>query len=129
MRKAATRVAGVQRGNLGWRSVTWLLLFAFTLQSFITQTHIHREPKARAGTTIGKVLDSVSRQDKSPSGNDTTTCPFCQAFVHAGAFFASAAPLLLLPVVWTECATPCLIPTAVRAPSAHGWQSRAPPPL
>jgi hypothetical protein len=126
MRKAATRAAEVRRGSPGWHLVTWVLLLAFTLQSFVTQTHIHWAPQASAGTTNVKVLESASRPDKSPIEN-TATCPFCQAVVHAGAFFASAAPLLHLPAVWAECTIPRLIATAVRASSAHGWQSRAPP--
>jgi len=129
MKKAATELAEIRRGNLGWRSVAWVLLLAFTLQSFVTQTHIHGAPQAMAGATIGNVLATASPQDKSPIENDTTTCPFCQAVAHAGAFFASAAPLLLLPVISAACATPRLIATAIRVPSALGWQSRAPPPL
>jgi hypothetical protein len=130
MKKAAAKLAEIRRGDTGWRSVAWVLLLAFTLQSFVTQTHIHGAPQALAGATIGKVLlATASPQDKSPIENDTATCPFCQAVAHAGAFFASAAPLLLLPVVSAACATPRLIATAIRLPSAHGWQSRAPPPL
>ncbi|HEY6579169.1 MAG TPA: hypothetical protein VIY09_07580 [Rhizomicrobium sp.] len=117
--------AEVRRGSPGWRLVTWVLLLAFTLQSFVTQTHIHWAPRASAGATIAKVLESTSGH-RSPIEN-AATCPFCQAIVHAGAFFASAAPLLRLPVVWAECTIPRLIAAASRAPSAHNWQSRAPP--
>jgi hypothetical protein len=129
MRKAATKAAGIRRGRPGWHFVTWVVLLAFTLQCFVTQTHIHWAPQAGAGTGIVKLLESGPPQQKSPLENGTTACPFCQAIVHAGAFFASAAPLLLLPAVCAECALPGLIATAARAPSAHGWQSRAPPQL
>jgi hypothetical protein len=126
MRKAATKAAGVRRGRPGWHIVTWLVVLAFTLQSFVTETHIHRAPQASAGFTNVK-LESASRPDKSPIEN-IATCPFCQAIVHAGAFFASAAPLLDPPVIWADYAISRLIAAVLRSPTAHNWQSRAPPP-
>jgi hypothetical protein len=127
MRKAETRLAEVRRGNSGWRFVTWAVLLAFTLQSFVTQTHIHWSPLAGTGVTAAGRLDSPVSQNKSPFEKDKTACPFCQAIIHAGAFFASGAPLLLLPVLRAEWAIPRLFPAAIRAALAHSWQSRAPP--
>jgi|SRR5579871_3279472 len=129
MRIAATKAAAGRRGRPGWRSVTWLVLLAFTLQAFVTQTHIHGLPRTATGATIGTVLTSESGQHKAPIDNDATGCPFCQAIVHAGAFFAPVAPLLLLPVVWTAGAAIAPIPIAVVSPPPHSWQSRAPPQL
>ena len=127
MKRAVTKTAGIKRRKPGWHAVTWLVLLAFTLQVFVTQTHIHGVPQTVAGVSIGKVAASASRPDKSPAENDTTTCPFCQAVVHTGAFFAPAAPLLLLPAVRVVRTTFFLVASAVGAPSAHSWQSRAPP--
>jgi hypothetical protein len=127
MRKAATRFAEVRRGVPGWRFVTWVVLLAFTLQSFVTQTHIHWPPQASGNAAVARLLEIPASQNKSPFDNDKAACPFCQAIVHAGAFFASVPPLLLLPVVWTEGAIPRLTAIVMRLTAAHGWQSRAPP--
>jgi hypothetical protein len=126
MKKAATTAIEIRRTYPGWRSVTWLVLLAFTLQSFVTQTHIHALPPM-AAATIGKVLTSAPGADKSPVSSDTTTCPFCQAISHAGAFFASSTPRLPFPIDWAECLVPFLIAIAGRSFAAHSWQSRAPP--
>jgi hypothetical protein len=104
MRKTATKAGGVRRESPGWRFVTWVVVLAFALQSFVTQTHFHWAPQA---TTNVKLLESASRPHKAPVEN-SATCPFCQAIVHAGAFFASAAPLPHLPVVWADYAIPPL---------------------
>jgi hypothetical protein len=127
MRKAATISAGVRRGSPGWRFVTWVALLAFTLQSFVTQTHIHWSPHSSTRTTVALLLDGPVSQNASPFEKDKTACPFCQAIIHAGAFFASGAPLLLLPVLRAEWAVPRLFSIAKRAALAHSWQSRAPP--
>jgi hypothetical protein len=127
MKQAANKAGEIRRRKTAWRSVTWLVLLAFTLQTFIAQTHIHGALQATAVATSGKVVASASPRHKSPIENDTTACPLCQAVLHAGAFFASAAPLLLLPIVWAEGAIPFLIATTARCACAHSWQSRAPP--
>lgn len=127
MRKSATQLADIRRGNPGWRAVTWLLLLAFTLQTFVTQTHIHGTPQGVAGAAVGTVFERSSPQDKSPIDHSTTACPFCQAIVHAGAFVAAAALLVPRPIDWASHSTRRLIETAISAPFAHSWQSRAPP--
>ncbi len=125
MRKAVIKTAEIRR-EPGRRLVTWLLLLAFTLQSFVTQTHFHTL-HATAGITLGKVLQRASGPDKSPLQKDNSACPFCQAVIHAGAFLSPSAPLLLLLVDRAEGVVPWLITTAAASPSAHSWQSRAPP--
>ncbi len=127
MRKAATSPAEVRRGIPGWRLVTWIVLLAFTLQSFVTQTHMHWSSGAGSGAIVAGSFDGPAPQNKSPFEKDKTACPFCQAIVHAGAFFASAAPLLPLPFAWAAHSPPRLIATKFSAFPAHSWQSRAPP--
>ncbi|HEY3637002.1 MAG TPA: hypothetical protein VGK90_02535 [Rhizomicrobium sp.] len=127
MRKAAIRSAGIRHRTQGWRVVTWVVLLAFTLQSFVTQTHIHWTPQASAATTVAKLVQNPVSPIKSPFEKDTSACPFCQAIVHAGAFFASGAPLLVLPAAWTDYVIPLLIAPMAGAPDAHSWRSRAPP--
>lgn len=111
------------RGSAGWRAVTVVVLLAFTLQSFITQTHLHA-PSASRSTQVAL---QAPHPGNAPVDEGTANCPFCQATIHAGAFFAPATPVLVLPASWIGIAlfSPVL---AVRArASAHAWYSRGPP--
>ncbi len=125
MRKGATRT--LSRGQSGWRALTWILVLAFGLQSYITQTHIHGTASAFDIPAAGKILSKTPAPANPDDRNDASTCPLCQAIVHAGVFFAPAALAIVLPVSWIEHFV--LAPTA--APSGSGiayhWQSRAPP--
>ena len=119
-----TRIARA-RGEQRLRIFTLVLALAFTLQSFVTQTHIHGI--ATGGeTAIVKVLKGPA-PNPSPLDSSDNACAFCQAVAHSGAFFAPAAPVLLLPAFSTA---PALLPVAVSVAGgviAHSWQSRAPP--
>jgi hypothetical protein len=111
----------------GLRAITWLVLLAFALQSFITQTHIHGAFGGAGDTQIVKTLaDAPSHHGKAPAENPAD-CPFCQAITHAGAFFTPSAPALILPVTWAEMLAPSVVAGIVRSFSSHPWQSRAPP--
>jgi Protein of unknown function (DUF2946) len=111
----------------GFRTITWLVLLAFALQSFITQTHIHGTFSSAGDAQIVKTLASVpSHGSKAPAENNAD-CPFCQAITHAGAFFTPSTPTLILPVIWAEMVAPPVIDSAIDSFSSHPWQSRAPP--
>ena len=110
-----------------WRFIALLALVAFTLQSFIIQTHIHGVSRNFDGTAIVKILASSPAHGKVPVDNSPLDCPFCQAIAHTGAFFTPAAPILILPSVWTECAAPSFLLCTVARAAARSWQSRAPP--
>jgi hypothetical protein len=114
----------VRRKTAGLRAVVWILLLAFTLQSYVTQTHIHG---AHGVAGVGVMLAKVPGHDRSPAGNDAADCPFCQAIVHAGAFFTPAALVLFLPFVWVEGVAPSVLAHAISIAAAHSWRSRAPP--
>ena len=119
MRTAATRVSVVRRRVSGWRYVTWILVLAFSLQSYVAQTHIHITLHTIDRAAAGKPLASTpAHNKKSPAEDGTDACPFCQAVANASAFFAPAAPLVLPPALWAD-PSHCL-----------SWQARlvAPPP-
>jgi hypothetical protein len=114
------------RGERGFRVFTLVLALAFTLQSFVTQTHIHGSGSAGGDTNIVKVLKGPAPA-QSPLDSSDNACAFCQAIAHSGAFFAPVAPVVLPPSVWTM---PALLPIVVSVSHnvlAHSWQSRAPP--
>jgi hypothetical protein len=109
----------------GFRAIAWVLLLAFTLQSFITQVHIHGT--IGGGAAAVETLGSGLSHSKNPAQNDTSDCPLCQAITHAGAFSAPSAPVLALPVSLAETAAPILLAGAIGTISPHPWHSRAPP--
>ncbi|MHB8529002.1 MAG: hypothetical protein ACYC8V_05745 [Caulobacteraceae bacterium] len=105
-----------------WRLVvTWILLFAFALQSYVTQTHVHRAP-------IVDVVGKIYVHSPSPVDDEATACPFCQAIATAGAFFSPAAVEVFPLVLRAEAAalSPIVVGLAI-APAGFSWRSRAPP--
>ena len=113
--------------------LTFVTLFAFGLQSYLTQTHIHHPPVigqlALAGDIpmTGEPAKSPGDTDKYPANQDPANCPLCQEIALAGYFVAPAAVLLVLPTaaaVATFDFAEITLPS--RAPS-HNWQGRAPP--
>jgi hypothetical protein len=105
------------------------LLLAFTLQCYAIQTHIHGAPQAADGGPLVKGIEKSIDHGKSPAAPDTADCPICQAIAHTGAFFAPAAPLLVLPAWAGPVASPVTLRAIFRAAATHNWFSRAPPRL
>ena len=108
----------------GFRAIAWVLLLAFTLQSFITQTHIHG---AYGGGTSAAAVTNTSNHKTVPADNGKAECPFCQAIVHAGTFSAPAAQTIGLSLSWAETAPSFLVVEAFVSVTSHLWRSRAPP--
>ncbi|HEY2067923.1 MAG TPA: hypothetical protein VGG48_00075 [Rhizomicrobium sp.] len=101
-----------------------LLLLGFTLQSYVTQTHIH---VGNFAVTAGFVTSNGAAGKSNPFDDEATNCLFCQEMLHAGQFVMPGAPVLALPtqfvsVVPTDLALPLFVGAI-----AHGWQGRAPP--
>ena len=105
-----------------WRLVvSVILLFAFGLQSYITQTHFHRPPVAAERLAL-------VAHGPSPADNEATGCPYCQAVAAAGAFFASATPFLGAPPLRALApARPAILLSLANAAVSFSWRSRAPP--
>ncbi|HEX3756631.1 MAG TPA: hypothetical protein VHV26_16295 [Rhizomicrobium sp.] len=104
------------------RLVASLLLFAFSLQSYVAQTHIH-EAAAKPAALIHQP------GHKSPVGSSPFDCPFCQVVTHAGSFLMPEATIPLLAVQWAEMAAPQLFAAKSATAVNRNWQSRAPPSL
>lgn len=126
-RNAYARVARVSNARL---LLTFLAIFAFTCQSYLTQTHIHLRLASAdvlfSGETGGK---APSQKDGFPLKQDPANCLICQQLAHAGAAVMPAEAALVsmaLPffgkIGFVETAQ------HFRAPS-HIWQGRAPPTL
>jgi hypothetical protein len=123
-----TATAARQTKNTGsrFRAIGWVVLFAFTLQSFITQTHIHGVFSG-GNTEAAKVRASGSPHGKAPKQNSSAGCPFCQAITHAGVFAAPSSPNLVLPIRLAELGTPLFLAAAIGIAPSLPWHSRAPP--
>jgi hypothetical protein len=103
-----------------------LVLFAFTLQSYVTQSHIHDGLRGSGAIATVKSDAKAPSHRKSPLDDNPLNCSICQAVAHAGAFLMPAT-LPLLPALSAELATPFIALRAVGAGAMHDWQSRAPP--
>lgn len=113
-------------------SLAFVLAMAFTLQCYVTQTHIHVGATA---ATAGFVLDQRAalkgaQPDKqSPAGDDSTNCLFCQEMLYAGQYVAPAAVVFVLPAQSVSFVPPSIAVARVIARASHSWQGRAPPRL
>jgi hypothetical protein len=110
-----------------WRAIAWILLVAFTLQSYVTQTHIHGITQSFEGGAIAKRLAQSPAHENAPADRSAQDCPFCQAIIHSGVFFAPAAPFIPQPVWVGSVVQSIVVQAAVAAVAILGWQSRAPP--
>ena len=117
--KAATVLA--KKRSSGWRLIAGLILIAFSLQSWVTQTHIH------SATPAAVVKIFHHSQGKAPLDDNPMDCPFCQAVAHDGPFFLPTVPLLILSIAFVELAAPSMRFHRPSEAAAHIWQSRAPP--
>ena len=128
MNVAAAHVPEIGRTSPGRFVVTWILLLAFALQSYVTQTHVHRAPSAAESGAIVGVVGQVSARAVPPVHDEGIACPFCQAISAAGAFFSPAAVELPRLVAQARAAalSQILVGLAI-APAGFSWRSRAPP--
>ena len=114
--------------GLASRVVVLLTLVAFTLQGFLTQTHIHQI--ASGGAPAVDVFDGLPtpvKGDKAPAKNTEQTCPLCQQFASAGSFVTPSAAAALAPALSVSVIQLVVIPAAKRTAITHIWRGRAPP--
>jgi hypothetical protein len=127
MSAAAAQLA-VRARTGAWRlAVTWVLLLAFALQSYITQTHVH--PAAASGHAPAvQLAGKALAQRAPPAGDEALACPLCQAIAAAGTFLApglasARAPAALVLLV----SSPASVAGIASTPAGFAWRSRAPP--
>jgi hypothetical protein len=121
-RSASKAVRGYRKDSALRLLVTFFALFAFSLQTYIGQTHIHLAPDSLAAIGGHK-----QEPDTFPANGDPANCPICQEVLHDRQFVTPAAATLLPPSLAAsivEIAAP--LPRLVQIAS-HAWRSRAPP--
>ena len=112
--------------KLPFRVAAFVVLFAFLSQSYVIQAHFHGTP-ARAGQGIERVVAHHLPPSNSPLDGSPFDCPICQAYAHAGTYFAPASLLLLGPVSWVERVISFFAPRAISVATTRSGRSRAPP--
>jgi hypothetical protein len=118
---AKTRPARAGTARL---AITLFALLAFTLQSYVTQIHIHgASPSAIASLDTGK----LHQPGRLPAGDDQSACPICQVIAHAGQFLMPSAVAIMLPALAAFYVTNDTHTTTVTDSYSHSWNSRAPP--
>jgi hypothetical protein len=130
---------GAARLSLRQVTIFLLALMALTIQTFVVQTHIHRQILAAAnGVVLTALADDAGSpatavdqpsapRDQLPGDGDPTNCPLCQSFAHSGQFVHSGAVLAYIPA-WVSLNFIVLkdvLPTLFAA--SHNWYGRAPP--
>lgn len=111
-----------------WVALLFLTLFAFTWQSFVTQTHRHAGARGAALALAVQAPGAAALEKGGQVPADTPdNCPICQEIAHGGAYLLPA-PIAFQPppalAAWF--AVTLLLALALRQQS-HAWRSRAPP--
>lgn len=107
--------------------VTFFALLAFSLQSYVTQTHIHLAPDRFASYGAEKSESQKRLPDRFPANGDPSNCPICQEVLHSGQFITPAAAALLPPSLVASIVPVAAQIAVVARAASHAWRSRAPP--
>jgi len=111
-------------------AAAFVVALLFTLQSYVTQTHIHLENPLPAWAGAQSYLqhpEARSHHGKRPVDDDPDHCPLCQAAVISGSFLKPVLPVLPPPVVHAGVLR-IILQSGILAPAfTHAWQGRAPP--
>jgi hypothetical protein len=99
-----------------------VVLVAFTLQTFLVQTHLHNLPASLlpAGTATASLP-----APKAPF--DAEKCFLCQEYTHVGVYLTPAAAAVLPPSAAVSQLPHTLAAFAAARPLSHNWMGRAPP--
>lgn len=100
------------------------LVFAFALQAYFVQTHIHQQ----LTQPLVKIVTAEGSGSSLPADPlDPTTCKLCREIVASGVAIAPALPALVLLLDWVATSIPAALLHGPAIPPESGWQSRAPP--
>jgi hypothetical protein len=125
-----------------WRSfAVYIVVAAFTFQSYVTQTHIHiLSAPGISGNMVGLGAPQSSgnvagnlgkqhKQDRYPVNDDPSNCPICQQIALVGHVLTAGAIALIPP---SEFETDAIIRGDVLVLTSgvsHTWRSRGPPTI
>jgi hypothetical protein len=138
-RRTLTSRSGKPRSP--WARVALALtLAAFTVQSFLIQTHVHFSPAIEASfadsggarakwsaPTDRHVSVVPAREHRDAPDDDPANCPLCQEYLYAGNYVAPAIVMLLLPPADESAVVPETRSLPRVATVSYSWYGRAPP--
>lgn len=127
---ALTALAAIMDGRQGHQAflrrtlLTLVCILAFSLQSYVAQTHIH-VPGLETARIVASQAGHTSKQPVP--ADDPVRCPQCQVAHLAGAAVAPDALVFIIPS--HGFFSGYLADTALRIKSAvtHAWGIRGPP--
>jgi hypothetical protein len=112
------------------------VLLTSTLQGFVAQAHIHAPPHtATGGATLS--YDGAAQPSSLPvdsdgpskhtRGDNSSTCPLCQALAFSGAPLAHSAHAVLAPVLLRSIVAIDRVPISSISAVSYSWTGRGPP--
>jgi Protein of unknown function (DUF2946) len=108
-----------------------IVLLAFVIQSFATQTHIHPLPSVSADAALKVVASGAASHhgnNNSPADDNPDNCPLCQLF-YSGQYIAPSSLVFFLPMVAISTIEIALGVMPHYDAVSHSWRGRAPPRL
>ena len=119
------QTAGQRRKVRGTAKVllNLVVLLAFSLQSFLVQTHLHNLPQTFAA--VAGVTVSAPAPTQTPV--DADKCFLCQEYLHGGVYLTPAAAAVLPPSAVVSLLPLALAPFVAARLVSHNWMGRAPP--
>jgi len=106
--------------------LTGLMLLAFLLQSYVTQTHIHFLNEITAASASDGGATPGKTHKKSPAPENPDACPLCQ-LLYGSQYVAPNAIVFFLPLAAVSTIEITLGVLPHYDAVSHNWRGRAPP--
>jgi hypothetical protein len=104
-----------------------VVLLAFVIQSFATQTHIHPLPGVSADAALKLVASGThNKKGNTPTDDSPDNCPLCQLF-YGGQYVAPTTLVFFLPMAAVSTIEIALGVTPHYDAVSHSWRGRGPP--
>ena len=120
LKASETRLTG------GRLLLTAVMLLAFLLQSYATQTHIHFDAPSAAIVKLDGGAPPQHGDKNSPIPENPDNCPLCQ-LLYGGQYVAANALVFFLPMAAVSIIEIAQGVLPHYDAASHSWHGRAPP--
>ena len=125
MTRSGSRQYAKARPSAGRLLLVGVMLVAFAIQAFVTQTHVH---PGYSDSVIAFHADKPSpKHDNYPANDDPSSCPLCKEILYSGQFVAPMWAVHFLPTMAVSLIETAMPPLSRADTASHAWSSRAPP--
>jgi hypothetical protein len=110
--------------------VALVCIFAFALQGYIAQTHIHIAELVKPDIVAVSGADHIAdlqRDGPDQKQDDPSKCPYCQVSASVGSALWTTAPVLLVSLIGSVIEPIAAEFIARDAAPSYVWRSRGPP--